>query len=425
MKIMRWPVILIGFGIAVVLLLLGMAGRATASSEGSGGGSYLQSSSLPPGTAPFFYIVSVAVNTSVTIESYNFPANDEFIVWMGPLDTAEGESVQVTQQSSGDGGSFTATYNIPNSLKGAYRIAVRLESPSSGYYAYNWFYNDDDAGRAGGPKGSNTPSPTPLPTTQPPTAVPTSPAAATIPATQAAITLAPLQAPTTVQANSSLAASGGTNLILPDYPYFFIEAVVVNQTVTIKGYNFPAKDKFNVTMGLMGTRGINGIPAGEYSTEKVGQFTATFNIPAALHDLKQISIRLESPTSRYYAFNWFYNNTTNPEDPEPTPAPEVPFTPAKPPVFFIDSVVLGKTVTITTYNFPANDDFKVTMGYMGTQGIGGYVIGTQSSGPGGSFSVTYTIPAELANQPKISIRLQSPTSGYYAYNWFHNNTTTP
>ncbi len=41
---------------------------------------------------------------------------------------------------SGSGGTFSATYAIPESLKGQTQIAIRLES-TTGFYAYNWFYN--------------------------------------------------------------------------------------------------------------------------------------------------------------------------------------------------------------------------------------------------------------------------------------------
>jgi hypothetical protein len=63
------------------------------------------------------------------------------------------------------------------------------------------------------------------------------------------------------------------------------------------------------------------------------------------------------------------------------------------------------------------------MGHMGTQGIGGYQVDTVNSGNGGSKQFTFNIPAQLKGSYKISIRMQSPSSGYYAYNWFYNNTT--
>ena len=56
------------------------------------------------------------------------------------------------------------------------------------------------------------------------------------------------------------------------------------------------------------------------------------------------------------------------------------------PTFSIVSVVSDKSVTVQTYNLPPNDKFDVTMGQMGTQGIGGYKVTTFDSGSGGSKS---------------------------------------
>jgi len=90
------------------------------------------------------------------------------------------------------------------------------------------------------------------------------------------------------------------------------------------------------------------------------------------------------------------------------------------PSFWIASVVRNGSVTITTANFPANDTFQVLMGPYGTAAIGGIVVASINSGNGGSFTATFPIPAALYNRNRIAIRLQSPYSGYYAYNWFYN-----
>ena len=62
------------------------------------------------------------------------------------------------------------------------------------------------------------------------------------------------------------------------------------------------------------------------------------------------------------------------------------------------------------------------MGAMGTRGVNGIKVATTSAGKGGIFTVTYNIPEALKGSYQIAIRLQSPTSGYYGYNWFYNNT---
>lgn len=94
----------------------------------------------PSATIPTFNIVSVQRDTSVRIRTNNFPANQAFTVRMGALGTRGVNGVVVATTDSGTGGSFEATYSIPESLRGRATIAIRLES-AAGYYAYNWFYN--------------------------------------------------------------------------------------------------------------------------------------------------------------------------------------------------------------------------------------------------------------------------------------------
>ena len=50
------------------------------------------------------------------------------------------------------------------------------------------------------------------------------------------------------------------------------------------------------------------------------------------------------------------------------------------PTFSIVSVKQDLSVTVKTHNFPPNETFDVTMGPMGTQGIGGTKVGTVDSG---------------------------------------------
>ena len=71
--------------------------------------------------------------------------------------------------------------------------------------------------------------------------------------------------------------------------------------------------------------------------------------------------------------------------------------------------------------FPANQTFNVTMGYIGTNGVGGHPAGTVNSGAGGVLTATVSIPAELVDVSPIAVRLQS-ADGYYSYAWFYNFT---
>lgn len=214
------------------------------------------------------------------------------------------------------------------------------------------------------------------------------------------------------------------------YPTFDIISVKPDESVTIKTHNLPPNQTFTVRMGKIGTRAIGGIEIGQFASGSGGTQTLTFNIPAALKGLRQISIRMDSKPGGYYAYNWFYNlavATTVTPGPTATPAPTPTPKPTSSgysgvPTFTILSVVRDDKVTIRTNNFPANQTFTVRIGKYGTQGIGGIVVGTSHSGTGGKLEFTYTLPAELKGQTRIAIRLESP-AGYYAFNWFWNNTT--
>jgi hypothetical protein len=174
-------------------------------------------------------------------------------------------------------------------------------------------------------------------------------------------------------------------------------------------------------MGYYGSYGIGGVVVGFTETGAGGSFVATYTIPSTLAGQSRIAIRLQSPTSGYYAYNWFYNNTTGGTVP-PTPPPVTPSYTGYP-YFFIAGVVRDQSVTINAYNFPPGDTFTVTMGPYGSYGIGGITAGTWTTGTGGAFTTTFNIPDQLDGSYRIAIRLYSPTSGYYAYNWFYNNTT--
>lgn len=326
---------------------------------------------------PYFYITEVVKDKTVTIKTYNFPVNDTFQVTMGAYGTLGIGGIVVGTTESGSGGTFTITYDIPTSLAGSLRIAIRLHSSTSGYFAYNWFWNNT----------TTTPSTTPIP-----------------------------------------GYSG--------FPTFTVVGVVRNESVTILTNNMTPNDTYTVTMGKYGTLGIGGIVVGSTQSGDGGSFEVTYTIPSELEDLERIAIRLESPTSGFFAYNWFWNFTatvtpTPTETPTTTPTPtQTPTATPTPsgyqgfPTFSINAVVKDESVSIAGVNFPANDTFTILMGEYGTYGIGGIQVGTTNIGADGTLTATYTIPASLAGQTRIAIRLQSPSSGYYAYNWFWNTTAT-
>ena len=309
---------------------------------------------------PVLSILSVNPGVSVTVGGYNFPAGQTFTVRMGTYGSYGIGGTVVGSYATGAGGYFTSTYAIPAALVGADKIAIRFES-SAGFFSYNWFYN--------------TTSPTPYPV-----------------------------GPTPVPGYYG-------------FPTFDITSVVSGSTVTVLTHNMPVGQAFTVRMGDYGTLAIGGEIVGT-TPDTGGSYALNFTIPSWLASKSLVAIRMDGPTGYYFAYNWFYNNTTSVTPPSPITPPYYGA-----PTITITAVVKDSKVTIYGNNFPAGQTFNVRMGPYGTLGIGGIFVTTVDSGTGGSLSATYDIPAALAGSSQIAIRLETTNGYFYAYNWFYNTST--
>ena len=328
---------------------------------------------------PTISIISVDPGNTVTVQTHNYPANDSFDVLMNTYGTLGIGGTRVDTINSGAGGSLTFTFKIPEALAKEGIIAIRLQSPTSGYYSFNWFYNKALANIPDSGSGSNGPPPGSLP---------------------AAI------------------------------PTISILSVEAGKSVTIQTRNYPASDTFDVLMGKIGTQGVGGVRVDSVSSGAGGALTFTFSIPTSLVNERQIAIRLQSAKSGYYSYNWFWNTTASGSSPAVSftggpgfTAPKNIPAPGDAPTITIVSIEPGVSVKVTTKNFPANHSFNVLMGKMGTLGIGGVLVDVVNSSTGGSLTYTFDIPASLAAERQIAIRMQTPATGYYSYNWFWNRHT--
>jgi hypothetical protein len=209
-----------------------------------------------------------------------------------------------------------------------------------------------------------------------------------------------------------------TGTTLTYVPTFNITDVVVDSKVTITTYNFPANDNFDVLMNTYGTLGIGGTLVTTVNSGSGGSLSFTFDIPSGLQGLSRIAIRLESPSSGYFSYNWFSNNTSS----GTTYGTGGPYTTEVIPTFSISSVSQDNTVTIQTTSLTANVNYDVYMNTYGTAGVGGTKVDTVNSGSGGVQTFTFTIPSGLQGLNKIAIRMVSTSTGFFGYNWFWNST---
>jgi len=424
-------------------------------------------------TTPTITILGVTEDTKVTFQTHNFPANKVFEVRMGLIGTKGVDGILVGTLDSGGGGSLKFTCAIPADLHDKSSIAIRLESTTGGYYAYNWFSNATFGTHVGGTpiNADIAPSPSIIPLSVKEGELVVIKAAGFLQNKDIDIRMGKygtegvdgilvksvnsgedggfiedIEIPEELKSESKVAirfevsgdstavytwfenqtgGSGGTSgdnggtETLTGIPTISILSVDEDKTLTLRTYNFPAGRDFKVLMGKMGTKGVNGIHVTTVNSESGGSFTKTFEIPDDLKGDYRIAIRLQTSDGVFYAYNWFYNNTSS--DGSSSDSPASGYTGI--PTFSITSVVEDKSVTIKTNNFPAGFDFKVLMGKLGTKGVGGVYVATINSGTGGVLSKTFNIPASLAGEDRIAIRLESASSSFYAYNWFNNNST--
>lgn len=215
---------------------------------------YDTGSVAPVTTSSWSYsVVKVDEDSTVKIRTNNFPSNVLFEVSIGRLSGNTYEWVKVADLDSDIGGSFGKTFDIPPQFSGTSQLILRIKQAKKNITVKQWFTNATTNYGTGG------------------------------------IYLPP-----------------GYSVI----PTIWIASVVRNTNVTIQSRNFPAGLQFDVFMGPMGTRGVNGYYVGTFDSGAGGSLLATFSIPAELMDHTRIAIRTQNLTTGYFSYNWFYNNTT-------------------------------------------------------------------------------------------------------------------
>ena len=422
---------------------------------------------VPAEPVPTISIVGVTVNDRVTIQTNGFPSNLTFDVRMGEFTTLGVDGIVVDTITTSTAVSEVFTFEIPSELYPNDKIAIRLDSSTHSYYSFNWFYNTnygshdeeflqellenveqpdpiiqvvtvkadsfitlegsrfpadedfdvlmgeyDTQGVDGIKVGTFTPKANG--TIIEDFDIPADLKSESKIAVRVESTESDLFAETWFANETGAVGGVVTTTPYTGIPTISIVEVEADEKVTVQTHNFPANRAFLVLMGKIGTRGVSGIHVTTISSGAGGSLTETFEIPEELQGDYQIAIRLQPSDGIFYSYNWFYNNT----------AVTQPVTSSYSgiPTFSITGVVSDDSVTINTNNFPANYEFKVLMGKMGTKGIGGIQVTTINSGSGGTFTKTFDVPSELAGLSQIAIRLESTTGGFYAFNWFYNNT---
>jgi len=242
-------------------------------------------------------------------------------------------------------------------------------------------------------------------------------------------------------------------------PTIHVTEVVMDTSVTISTQNYPANQTFTVTMGGIGTQGIDGIEVGTFDSGDGGNLTVTFDIPDELVGQVLIAIRAETAHAQpYFSYNWFVNQTqmaddaddadddaddtdddaddaddaddtgddAEPEDavdPDDVTAIPVPADWEGPAVIDICSVERDSSVTLDLSNLPVGQNFVVRMGDQASLGEDGTIVDSFEATADSQF-VTVSIPADVQGDTVISVRIETTHAfPIYAYGYFYNLTT--
>jgi hypothetical protein len=196
-----------------------------------------------------------------------------------------------------------------------------------------------------------------------------------------------------------------------------IVSVKADESVTIRVKGFPANLTLVARLDRSGNAGIDGIVVGEIKTGTGADFEATLKFPAELKGVSTISVRLESTTGGWYAYNWFTNKSSSVAGPTtPSTNPQTVSPAVK--LYGLDA---GKA-TFRVTGFPANVNFNVRIGPFFNFWKGGSDVVTINSGKGGTFDFTVTLPTGLKAGELTTIRMDSVGGSvhYVAYNAFKN-----
>ncbi len=115
----------------------------------------------------------------------------------------------------------------------------------------------------------------------------------------------------------------------------------------------------------------------------------------------------------------FYLVSANNSAPEETVPPAETLIPEIVPSITIGAVETGVSVTVSAQGFPADTELTAKMDKEDTDASSGIEVGKTTTDETGVMTATYTIPAELAEESRITIRLEGG-AGYWAFNIFDN-----
>jgi|GEM_PF-6637540 len=185
---------------------------------------------------------------------------------------------------------------------------------------------------------------------------------------------------------------------------FTVLSVVPEKTVTLMGEKLPANTPFDVYMGRMGTRGVNGVYVGTAYTNSLGKFISTYTIPLEFSKDYQVDVMLvtykDGKVKEKY-FTQFINRSN---------ATGITF----------EKIVPTRNVVITVYGL--QEDSRYTVWMRATPTSTPYKAGMFETKKGKVFAsrVRVAIPYKLRGEPGLYVIIVDRGGNVITTGYFYN-----
>ena len=366
-----------------IITLVVLIAVAMTSSIASAAPDQAEQTSVRIPNGPKFRISNVVRGESVTVGFSDYPEGKTYQVRIGLPGNDFGTGYIVGTVNDAKAPSFSKTFNIPKEVRHKTHLAIYIIDWSDNSHGYNIFTNDT---------GFND---------------------------KTAMSFTPVYRSSAQSAGKSVGIFNGPTVWIGNQGY--------PKTFNVAFDDFYLPGRYTIFIGP-NIPGQPSIIAG-YADETNGpRFTKTLEIPAELKNYDSLKVAVVNAFNGHSgSMAFLYQDGYPYVDPQGNfstihGTDSYGYSSTATPFTNILNVVPDGEVTLQVFNFPPDKDFIVTMGPLGTRGIGGYVIGTQNSGEGGSFIVTYPIPPQLYGSDFISLRMESTTSGHFVYDYFQNHS---
>lgn len=196
-----------------------------------------------------------------------------------------------------------------------------------------------------------------------------------------------------------------------DYIYARVLDVTPNKDFTLKAYNLPKKENFEVSVGKCDFSSATVV--GEIRTDgDPGNYTDTYKIPKKFKNVSCLVAYLDSTKTTRSTSVTFVNTSTGASSSSDFSNLD----------FSIKSVERNKTVTLRVTDFVKNEKYKIYIGGYTSGAYPGIMVGSFKRDSNQDFNITVNIPASLKGAEKLDIRIEGVTVSATEYHSFRNKT---